>query len=205
MKRTIDVVVGFILIILCLPIMVFAAILIKSKIGSPIFFKQERIGFREKKFTIYKFRTMTNAKDKAGSYLPDNERMTKFGTFLRKLSIDEMPQLWNVLKGDMSFVGPRPLLIKYLPYYTENERKRHSVRPGITGLAQVSGRNNLNWDKRFQLDVQYVMEKSIWLDLQIIGKTCLKVLKSEGVSEIPSETMLDLDIERQLVKTAENK
>jgi lipopolysaccharide/colanic/teichoic acid biosynthesis glycosyltransferase len=197
MKRAFDVGVSLIAALLLSPIILMTAVLIRIKLGSPILFKQPRVGYNCKEFTIYKFRTMTNAKDKNGIDLPDSERLTSLGKVMRKLSLDEFPQLWNVIKGDMSLVGPRPLLVKYLPYYTEEENTRHHVRPGITGLAQVSGRNNLDWDSRLELDVRYVQERCMLLDLKILFQTFTKVLRSEGVVEIQRDVMLDLDDARK--------
>jgi sugar transferase EpsL len=178
--------------------MLVTAILVRYKLGYPVIFKQQRPGLHGKPFYLYKFRTMTDERDENGELLPDHLRLTPFGQFLRKFSLDELPQLYNILKGDMSFVGPRPLLMKYLPYYTDREKKRHNVRPGITGLAQVSGRNNLDWDERLELDVKYVENYSFWLDLKIIFLTIKKVLKSEDVVIDPRSTMKDLDEERSM-------
>lgn len=178
--------------------MLVTAILVRYKLGSPVLFKQQRPGLHGKPFYLYKFRTMTEERDENGELLPDHLRLTPFGKFLRKFSLDELPQLYNILKGDMSFVGPRPLLMKYLPYYTDREKKRHNVRPGITGLAQVSGRNNLGWDERLELDVKYVENYSFWLDIKIIFLTIKKVLKSEDVVIDPRSTMKDLDEERSM-------
>jgi lipopolysaccharide/colanic/teichoic acid biosynthesis glycosyltransferase len=150
--------------------------------GRPILFRQNRIGLNEKIFTIYKFRTMTNKRDKNGELLPDRDRLDNFGKSLRATSLDELPQLFNVLKGDMSFVGPRPLLVEYLPLYNKEQRRRHSVLPGITGLAQINGRNAISWEDRFRYDIEYVDNKSLWLDLKILWRTFLKVIKRDGVS-----------------------
>ncbi|MDO6657813.1 sugar transferase [Anaerobacillus sp. 1_MG-2023] len=198
MKRFVDILFSISILLLLSVVILVTFLVIKFKIGSPVLFKQKRIGYKEKPFTIYKFRTMTDQRDKEGNLLPDSERLTDIGRFLRKLSIDEIPQLFNVLKGDMSLVGPRPLLIRYLPYYTDEERRRHQVRPGITGLAQVIGRNHLAWDQRLAIDVEYVEESSFRLDMKLIALTILKVLKSEDVVEDPGEHMLDFDIERKL-------
>ena len=167
-KRFLDIVFSLIALILLSPIILILFILIRLKMGSPVIFKQKRPGKDERIFTLYKFRSMTDECDEYGELLPATERLTPFGKLLRKTSLDELPELFNVLKGDMSLVGPRPLRIRYLPYYYEHERVRHQVRPGITGLAQVSGRNNLQWDYRFAYDVKYVEEQSLWLDLKII-------------------------------------
>lgn len=197
-KRLLDIVGALLMLILLFPVLLAIAILIKIKLGSPVIFKQQRAGLYGKPFYLYKFRTMTDERDENGELLPDHLRLTPFGQFLRKFSLDELPQLYNILKGDMSFVGPRPLLMKYLPYYTDREKKRHNVRPGITGLAQVSGRNNLGWDERLELDVKYVENYSFWLDLKIIFLTIKKVLKSEDVVIDPRSTMKDLDEERSM-------
>jgi sugar transferase EpsL len=196
LKRGFDFIVSLIALIILSPVMLVTAILVRYKLGSPVIFKQQRPGLYGKPFYLYKFRTMTDERDENGELLPDHMRLTPFGQLLRKLSLDELPQLYNVLKGDMSFVGPRPLLMKYLPYYTHEEMKRHNVRPGITGLAQVSGRNNLSWDERLKLDVYYVENQSIFLDFYIMLKTVVKVLKKEDIVDVPSSIMLDLDEER---------
>lgn len=163
-------------LILLSPIFLLLAIFVRVKLGSPILFQQERPGKGEKIFTLYKFRTMTDARDEKGELLPDSVRLTKFGKFLRASSLDELPELMNILKGDMSFVGPRPLLISYLPYYTEKEKLRHTVRPGLTGLAQVSGRNFIGWEERFAKDVEYVEHLSLGMDIRVIVQTVLAVL-----------------------------
>jgi lipopolysaccharide/colanic/teichoic acid biosynthesis glycosyltransferase len=198
MKRLFDIVAGLLLLCIFCPIMLGVAILVRVKLGSPILFKQERVGYHERIFTLYKFRTMTNQKDEAGNDLPDSIRLTKVGLLLRKMSVDELPQLLNVVKGDMSLVGPRPLLVRYLPYYTPVERKRHSVRPGITGYAQVEGRNQLDWTSRLKLDVTYVENLSLLFDLRIIVKTISKTLKREGIADVPDQQMLDFDVERRM-------
>ena len=198
MKRIVDVLVSLVSLLLLSPIVLIVGILIRYKLGSPILFKQERIGYRDKLFTVYKFRTMSDARDTEGNLLPDSFRLTPFGKLIRRLSIDEVPQLVNVLKGEMSIVGPRPLLTKYLPYYTSRELQRHQVRPGITGLAQITGRNQLGWDERLEIDVQYVEEASFLFDLKIIFLTIVKVLRRENVVDAPGEQMLDFDLERQL-------
>jgi len=188
-KPMIDKVLALILIILFLPIMLIVAFLIYLWDGKPIIFKQKRPGYKERIFEIYKFRTMTNEKDKNGNLLPDEKRLKGIGKIVRSLSLDELPQLFNVLKGDMSFVGPRPLLIEYLPLYTKKQEKRHNVKPGITGLAQVKGRNSLTWKEKFEYDVYYVENLSFWLDLKIIFLTIWKVLKKEGISQKGRATM----------------
>lgn len=157
--------------------------MIKKNIGSPIIFSQSRPGKNGKIFKIIKFRTMLNTKDEVGNLLPDEDRLTEFGTWLRKSSLDELPEFFNVLKGDMSIVGPRPLLIEYLPLYSDTQAKRHNVRPGITGWAQINGRNSISWDEKFDYDVWYVDNMNIWLDLKIIFKTVLKVLDKSGIDD----------------------
>ncbi len=188
-KPIIDFFLAIILLILLSPLMILISIFIYFSMGKPVLFKQKRPGYKEKIFTLYKFRTMTNEKDKNGNLLPDEKRLTKVGKIIRNLSLDELPQLFNVLKGDMSFVGPRPLLVEYLPLYNDRQRKRHEVKPGITGLAQVMGRNALTWKEKFEYDVYYVENLSFWLDLKIILLTILKVLKREGISPENRVTM----------------
>lgn len=178
----------FALAVLAIPLAVLA-ILVRSKLGSPILFKQERPGKNGEIFTLYKFRTMTDERDGNGNLLPDEIRLTKFGRLLRNLSLDELPEFYNILKGDMSFVGPRPLLVRYLPLYSERQAMRHNVRPGLTGLAQVNGRNLLTWEEKFEWDVKYVENISPWLDIKILFKTVLNVLKREGISSETSATM----------------
>lgn len=193
-KRGIDVVVsGFILLLLA-PFMVLLSVLNVIVHGRPIFFKQKRPGLHGRPFDMYKFRTMTNQKDKDGNLLPDHERLTGFGRFLRKTSLDELPELYNVLTGDMSLVGPRPLLMKYLPWYTDREQARHRVRPGLTGLSQVEGRNNLGWDDRLEKDLEYVENVSLLMDLKILLKTVAIVFQGKNVELNAIE---DLDIYRK--------
>lgn len=199
-KRIIDLAVSTILLILLFPIIMMVFLLSKIFIGKDVIFRQKRIGLYETEFEIIKFKTMTDECDKDGNLLPDRDRLTKYGLFLRKLSLDELPQLINIIKGEMSLIGPRPLLVRYLPYYTLEERKRHSIRPGITGLAQVSGRNLLRWDKRLALDVYYVENMNLLFDIRIIFLTIIKVLKRDGVSTNVNENMLDLDEERILAE-----
>ncbi|MEH7380037.1 sugar transferase [Bacillus sp. JJ1533] len=189
MKRAFDFTLSFILFICLLPIFIVIAALVKLKLGSPIIFKQERPGLNGKLFFLYKFRTMTDEKDKYGQVLPDALRLTPFGRFLRKYSLDEFPQLLNVLKGDLSLVGPRPLLVEYLPLYTREQALRHKVRPGITGWAQVNGRNTLSWEEKFKLDVWYVRNQSIYLDIKILFLTVYKVLISDGINQPGNTTM----------------
>ena len=197
-KRAIDLLVAILLLVILSPIMLFIYILSKIFIGKTVIFRQKRIGLDEKEFEVIKFKTMTDECDEYGELLPDKDRLTKYGLILRKLSLDELPQLINIIKGDMSLIGPRPLLVKYLPYYAEDERRRHSIRPGITGLAQVNGRNLLEWDRRLELDVYYVDNMSFLFDVKIIFLTIIKVLKRDGVSTNVNEVMLDLDEERVL-------
>jgi len=189
MKRLFDIIVSLLTLIFLSPVIGVTALLIRSKIGSPVLFKQQRPGFNEKPFYVYKFRSMTDERDEQGELLPDDVRLTSFGKVVRKLSLDELPQLLNVLKGDMSFVGPRPLLMEYLPLYNERQARRHDVRPGITGWAQVNGRNAISWEEKFELDVWYVENWSFWLDIKILFMTVLKVFKSEGISQDGQATM----------------
>lgn len=181
-KRFFDIVLSLIALLLLWPVILLVAILVRMKLGSPVIFHQKRPGYQEKIFTLGKFRTMTDARDASGELLPDAVRLTKFGAFLRKTSLDELPELWNILKGDMSIVGPRPLLVEYLPYYTKRERLRHTIRPGLTGLAQVNGRNFIAWDDRLEKDVEYVEHISFWLDLKILWMTVKVVLAREDVA-----------------------
>ena len=181
-KRILDILISLTFIVLFSWLYLILVILVRIKLGSPVLFCQERPGYNEKIFKLYKFRTMTDKRDEKGNLLPDSERLTKFGSMLRSTSLDELPEMFNILKGDMSLIGPRPLLVEYLPYYTEEERLRHSVRPGLTGLAQVSGRNYLAWDKRLAKDVEYVNHISFITDVRIIIKTIMVVFKKEDVS-----------------------
>lgn len=181
-KRLLDILISLTFIVLFSWLYLILTILVRIKIGSPVLFCQERPGYNEKIFKLYKFRTMTDKRDEKGNLLPDSERLTKFGSMLRSTSLDELPEMFNILKGDMSLIGPRPLLVEYLPYYTEEERRRHSVRPGLTGLAQVSGRNYLAWDKRLARDVEYVNHISFIMDVKIIIKTIMVVLKKEDIA-----------------------
>lgn len=175
-KRWLDFVLSFIGIVVLSPVLIVLAVLVRMKLGSPVLFRQERPGRDEKIFTLCKFRTMTDKKDGEGKLLPDSERLTKFGKLLRAASLDELPELFNILKGDMSIIGPRPLLVSYLPYYTEEEKLRHKVRPGLTGLAQVSGRNFIDWDKRMEKDVEYVKNLSFFMDIKVLWMTVMTVL-----------------------------
>lgn len=189
MKRTFDFIVSLGALIILSPIILITAFLIRIKIGSPVIFKQERPGLKGNPFYVYKFRTMTDERDDNGTLLSDDIRLTSFGKLLRKLSLDELPQLVNVLKGDMSFVGPRPLLMEYMSLYNERQLKRHEVRPGITGWAQVNGRNAISWEKKFEFDVWYVENHSFFLDIKILFMTVMKVFRSEGISQDGQATM----------------
>jgi lipopolysaccharide/colanic/teichoic acid biosynthesis glycosyltransferase len=186
-KRLFDFSAALFGIFLLSPVVMIVAVLIRVKLGSPIFFTQDRPGLNGNVFKMIKFRTMLDAKDKAGNLLPDEQRMTAFSAFLRSTSLDELPGLINVLKGDMSLVGPRPLLVQYLPLYSELQARRHHVRPGITGWAQVNGRNAVSWDERFRLDVWYVDNQSFWLDIKILLLTIKKVFIREGISHLETE------------------
>ncbi len=182
-KRILDVIVSGLALLILSPVIALLAIMIRIKLGSPVIFRQERPGYQTRIFTLKKFRTMTDAKDADGNLLPDAERLTKFGRILRRTSLDELPELWNIFCGDMSLIGPRPLLVSYLPYYTEREQLRHTVRPGLTGLAQVSGRNFLAWDKRLEKDVEYVENLSFLLDMKIFFITIKKVFVHSDIAE----------------------
>jgi undecaprenyl phosphate N,N'-diacetylbacillosamine 1-phosphate transferase len=188
-KRPLDFILSLIAIIVLSPVFIIIAILVRIKLGSPVIFKQDRPGLNEKIFTMYKFRTMTDERDENGELLPDSKRLTKFGRMLRSTSLDELPELFNILKGDMSFVGPRPLLVEYLPLYNEQQRRRHEVRPGLTGYAQVNGRNAISWEEKFVYDVEYVDKLSFLLDIKIIIYTILKVFKREGINSETAATM----------------
>lgn len=189
MKRLFDLLVSLTMLLLLSPLIAVLFVLVRNKLGAPVLFKQERPGLRGKPFYLYKFRSMTDARDSEGNLLPDAVRLTPFGKILRKYSLDELPQLVNVIKGDLSLVGPRPLLMDYLPLYTEEQAKRHLVRPGITGWAQVNGRNAISWEDKFKFDVWYVENQSLALDLKIMMLTFYKVFKSEGVSQDNHATM----------------
>lgn len=188
-KRMLDFLLSLMALILLSPLMIIIYILVRIKLGKPALFKQERPGLHEKIFKLYKFRTMTNEKDKEGNLLPDSERLTKFGKFLRSTSLDELPELINIIKGDMSIVGPRPLLVEYIPLYNEEQKHRHDVRPGLTGLAQVNGRNSISWEEKFKDDIKYVNKITFLNDTKIILKTIVKVLKREGISQQNNVTM----------------
>lgn len=189
MKRLVDIVASILALGVFIPVLCILCILIRFKLGSPIFFKQTRPGLNGKPFKMIKFRTMLDAFDKDGNPLPDAERLTQFGSFLRASSLDELPGLWNVLKGDMSLVGPRPLLMEYLPLYSKEQARRHDVRPGITGWAQVNGRNAISWEDKFKLDVWYVDNQSFWLDIKVLFLTIKKVFIREGISAEGDVTM----------------
>lgn len=180
-KRLLDVVLSGCALIVLSPLLVVTAILVRVKLGSPVIFCQERPGKDEKIFKLHKFRSMSDARDETGALLPDKERLTGFGKKLRSLSIDELPELWDIFRGKMSIVGPRPLLVEYLPYYTENERHRHDVRPGLTGLAQINGRNTLTWEQKFAYDLEYVQHIGFCEDIKILFRTVGKVLNRSGV------------------------
>lgn len=189
MKRLFDIILAGAALVLLLPLILVCALVVRSILGSPAFFRQTRPGQHGKPFQMIKFRTMLDANDKHGNPLPDDQRLTRFGAFLRATSLDELPELWNVLKGDMSLVGPRPLLMEYLPLYSAEQMRRHDVRPGITGWAQVNGRNALRWDEKFRLDVWYVDHQSFWLDLKILLLTVKKVFVREGIAQDGHVTM----------------
>lgn len=188
-KRPMDFILSLIAIIVLSPVLLVVAILVRTKLGSPVLFKQKRPGLNEKIFMMYKFRTMTDERDGNGELLPDSVRLTKFGRFLRSTSLDELPELLNILKGDMSIVGPRPLLVQYLSLYNEEQKRRHDVRPGLSGLAQISGRNAISWEDKFSLDVEYVEKVSFIADWRIIFSTIKKVFVREGINSETSATM----------------
>ncbi len=190
-KSLIDRLVAAIMLIFLSPFIGILAIAIRFNMGSPIIFSQPRGGKNNSTFTFYKFRTMTDERDSEGNLLPDMERLTPLGEFLRQTSLDELPQLWNVLVGDMSFVGPRPFIAVYLERYTPEQARRHSVRPGITGWAQINGRNSITWEEKFQLDLWYIDHWSLWLDLKIIAQTVNKIVSKEGVDEDQNTTMTE--------------
>ena len=189
MKRPMDFCLSLAAIIVLSPVVFILVLMIRKKLGSPVLFKQKRPGLNEKVFTLYKFRTMTDQRDDKGGLLPDDQRLTKFGSFLRSTSLDELPELINVLKGDMAVIGPRPLLVQYLPLYNEKQKRRHQVRPGLSGLAQVNGRNAISWEAKFDLDVEYVDSISFVGDWKIIFLTLKKVFKREGINADASTTM----------------
>ena len=188
-KRPLDFTLSLISIILLSPLLLIVAILVRIKLGKPVIFKQQRPGKNEKIFTLYKFRTMTDKKDEEGNLLPDEKRLTKFGKALRSTSLDELPELCNILKGDMAIVGPRPLLVEYLKLYNEEQKHRHDVRPGLTGLAQISGRNAIEWEEKFKEDIEYVNNITFIQDAKIILKTFIKVFKRDGINQEGNATM----------------
>ena len=188
-KRLIDFILSLIAIVVLSPVLLILAILVRIKLGSPIVFKQNRPGLNEKIFTLYKFRTMTDERDKFGELLPDDERLTDFGKFLRSTSLDELPELFNILIGDMSIVGPRPLLVQYLPLYNKHQKHRHDVRPGLTGWAQINGRNAISWEDKFNFDIEYVKSVNFILDFRIILLTAKKVFARQGINSETSATM----------------
>jgi len=193
LKRAFDILLTLTIILLFLGFFVLVALVVGRKLGSPILFKQSRPGLNGKVFSMLKFRTMSNERNEAGVLLADEARLTKFGQFLRASSLDELPGLWSVLKGDMSLVGPRPLLEEYLPFYSTQQARRHEIKPGITGWAQVNGRNTIGWEEKFNLDVWYVDNQSIWLDIKILCLTVKKVIMRKGISPADSEIMPRFD------------
>ena len=188
-KRSFDLLLILVGFPILLPVTIVVALLVRFNLGSPVLFRQTRPGMNGKPFEMVKFRTMRDALDSNGNPLPDEERLTKFGRLLRATSLDELPELWNVLKGDMSLVGPRPLLMEYLPLYSDEQARRHEARPGVTGWAQVNGRNAISWDEKFKLDIWYVDNQSLWLDIKILFLTVLKVFKRDGISQDGQATM----------------
>jgi lipopolysaccharide/colanic/teichoic acid biosynthesis glycosyltransferase len=196
LKRGADVLGAFFLLSVLSPLIMVIAIVVRATMGCPVLFRQKRPGLREKSFTVFKFRTMTDERDARGNLLPDQQRSLPLGVFLRRTSLDELPQLWNILRGDLSFVGPRPLLESYIPYYSATERRRHSVRPGLTGWAQVNGRNTVDFDDRLAMDVWYVDHMSFWLDLRILLRTIWAVLTQSGVAL--EQPMQALDLQRSV-------
>lgn len=191
-KRVFDIVCSLLALIVLSPVLLIITLLVRIKLGTPVIFKQKRPGLNEKIFTLYKFRTMTDQKDEHGNLLPDEIRLTKFGKMLRSTSLDELPELWNILKGDMSVVGPRPQLIKDMVFMTDEQRKRHTVRPGLTGLAQVNGRNAITWEAKLQYDLDYLKRINFLRDIALIFKTLLKTVKRDGISQEGMDTGMDL-------------
>ena len=188
-KRLLDIIISFTSLVILSPVLLIVAVLVRIKLGSPVIFHQDRPGYHEKVFKLCKFRSMTDARDENGNLQPDEVRLTKFGKALRATSLDELPELWNILKGDMSLIGPRPLLVKYLPLYNEFQRHRHDVKPGLTGWAQVNGRNTISWEQRFEYDVYYVDHISFWMDLKILFQTVAVVFARSGINSKTSATM----------------
>lgn len=206
LKRFLDFIISLCALVVLSPVLLIVAIMVRIKLGAPIIFCQERPGKDEKIFKLYKFRTMTDKKDENGKLLPNEERITKFGKILRSTSLDELPELWNILKGDMSLIGPRPLVVRYLPYYKEEERKRHNVRPGLTGLAQINGRNNATWEERFKYDLEYVEDITFVNDLKIIFMTIKKVVKKEDIAVGNEVKIPSLDVYRKdMINNNDNK
>lgn len=197
LKRPMDFVLSLMAMVVLSPVFVIVAILVRMKLGNPVLFKQKRPGLKEKIFTMYKFRTMTDERDENEELLPDGVRLTKFGKLLRATSLDELPELFNILKGDMSIVGPRPLAIQYLPYYTEDEKLRHTVRPGLSGLAQINGRNTATWEQRFAYDILYVQNITFYSDVRIIFRTIIKALKRTDIGERGVDAPPDFHVYRQ--------
>ena len=189
MKRSLDILVSIVALTVLGPVLLLLAVMVRMRLGSPVFFRQERPGLMGRPFQLTKFRTMTDKRNSSGDPLPDSERLPRFGRFLRSSSLDELPEFWNVLKGDMSLVGPRPLLMEYLELYSIEQARRHDVRPGLTGWAQVNGRNAIGWEEKFELDVWYVDNQTMWLDIKIMLMTVAKVFKGEGVSHQEHATM----------------
>jgi lipopolysaccharide/colanic/teichoic acid biosynthesis glycosyltransferase len=196
-KRLLDILISLCAIVILSPVYLILFILVRMKLGSPALFTQERPGKNEKIFKLYKFRSMTDERDEKGELLPDEVRLTRFGKILRATSLDELPELFNILKGEMSLIGPRPLLVRYLPYYTAKERHRHDVRPGLTGLAQVNGRNALGWEARFEYDIEYIEHCSLLMDIKVLAMTAGKVLKRSGTLSGADQTVADFDVYRK--------
>ena len=203
-KRILDIFLSLCGILILSPVYLILWVLVRRKLGKPALFTQERPGRNEKIFRLYKFRSMTDERDENGLLLPDEVRLTRFGKILRSTSLDELPELFNILKGDMSLIGPRPLLVRYLPWYTERERHRHDVRPGLTGLAQVNGRNALGWEERFAFDLEYVDNCSLFMDLKVLGMTVGKVLRRSGTLSGADQTVADFDEYRRAQKEAQD-
>jgi lipopolysaccharide/colanic/teichoic acid biosynthesis glycosyltransferase len=197
LKRAIDLALTILAAPVVVPVAAVVALVVRRKLGSPVLFRQRRIGLGNEPFTLVKFRSMTDERDDAGVLLPDAERLPPFGQWLRSTSLDELPELWNVVRGDMSLVGPRPLPVHYLPRYTPTELRRHEVRPGVTGWAQINGRNTSSWDDRLAMDVWYVDHRSVWRDLQILARTVFTVLRRSGISAEGEATMAELPADRQ--------
>ena len=204
-KRLLDIVISFCSLLILSPVILVVSILVRIKLGSPVIFKQDRPGKDGKIFKLYKFRSMSDKKDENGKLLPDKDRLTKFGKILRATSLDELPELVNILKGEMSLIGPRPLAVAYLPYYNEEEKHRHDVRPGLTGLAQINGRNALNWEERFSYDIEYVNNITFINDLKILFKTFYKVIKKDGVVTRGTGKTIDFDEYRKKQLEENNK